>query len=103
MIVLCNFRNIAYEDYKVGVPDKQEYKEVLNIDAIQYGGSNHVNKKKIIAEEGTFHGRPYHVKINVPPYGITVLRPIKKRKELNQNGKEENRRNATGGRSRNKA
>ncbi len=103
LIVLCNFKNISYEEYKVGVPDKQEYKEVINSDAIQYGGSNHVNKKKIIAEEGTFHGRPYHVKIKVPPFGITVLRPIKKRKELNNNGKEKNRRNATGGRTRNKA
>ena len=103
LIILCNFKNISYEEYKVGVPDKQEYKEVINSDASQYGGSNYVNKKNIIAEEGTFHGRPYHIKIKVPPFGITILRPIKKRKEQNKNGKEKNRRNATGGRTRNKA
>ncbi len=103
LVILCNFKNIAYEEYKVGVPDKQEYKEVINSDALQYGGSNHVNKKTIIAEEGPFHGRPYHIKIKVPPFGITILRPIKKRKESTKNGKEKNSRNATSRRTGNKA
>lgn len=103
LVIICNFKNIAYEDYKVGVPGKHEFKEVLNSDDAKFGGTNHINKKNIKAEEGMYHGKPYYVTMNIPPYGISILRPIKKRKETKQNGKEKSRRNATGRRTGNKA
>ena len=103
LIIICNFKNIAYDCFKVGVPDKYEYKEVINSDDIKYGGSNHVNRKAIPTQDEGFHGKPYHVVVKIPPFGITVLRPIKKRKELNQNGKEKNHGNAARRGTRNKA
>ena len=103
LIIICNFKNIAYDCFKVGVPDKYEYKEVINSDDIKYGGSNHVNRKAIQTQDEGFHGKPYHVVVKIPPFGITVLRPIKKRKELNQNGKEKNHGNAARRGTRNKA
>ena len=62
-----------------------------------------MNKKAIPAQDEGFHGKPYHVVVKIPPFGITVLRPIKKRKEFNQNGKEKNRGNVARRGTRNKA
>ncbi len=44
LIVICNFTSIVYEKYKVGVPEFQYYNEILNSDAIAYGGSGRINK-----------------------------------------------------------
>ena len=39
LVVVCNFTKVAYENYKVGVPDFEYYNEILNSDSAQYGGS----------------------------------------------------------------
>lgn len=92
LVVICNFKPVVYHDYKVGVPIETDYKEILNSDAIEYGGSDQLNKKNIKAIEGEIHGRPYHLSMTIPPYGVVILRSVKKRGEIN-NGKKKVRRN----------
>ena len=86
LIVICNFTESVYHDYKVGVPLNTTYKEVLNSDATTYGGSGQVNRYKIPAIGEPVHGKPYHVAIIIPPFAITILRPIKKRRERAKRG-----------------
>ncbi|PLS14968.1 1,4-alpha-glucan branching enzyme [Bacillus sp. M6-12] len=97
LVIVCNFRNHAYSDYKIGVPQKREYREVLNSDRADFGGSGHVNKKVIKSHEGVYHGNPFYITMNVPPYGISILRPVQKRKGQEQNGKDKMRSNVIGG------
>jgi 1,4-alpha-glucan branching enzyme len=92
LVIVCNFKPIAYHDYKVGVPIETEYVEILNSDGDEFGGSGQINKKNLKALEGEFHGRPYHLSMTIPPYGISILRAVKKRGE-NKNGKKKVRRN----------
>jgi 1,4-alpha-glucan branching enzyme len=92
LVVICNFKPIVYHDYKVGVPIDTEYVEILNSDAGEYGGSDQLNKKNLKALEGEYHGRPYHLSMTIPPYGVVILRTVKKRGE-NKNGKKKVRRN----------
>nr|prf glycogen-branching enzyme [Geobacillus stearothermophilus] len=78
LIVVCNFTNKVYHGYKVGVPLFTRYREVINSDAIQFGGFGNINPKPIAAMEGPFHGKPYHIQMTIPPFGISILRPVKK-------------------------
>lgn len=68
--IFCNFTNQVYDDYKVGVPLLAPYREVLNSDAVDFGGSRHVNSKRLPAFNEPFHGKPYHVRMTIPPFGI---------------------------------
>lgn len=81
LVVVCNFTEKTYTDYKVGVPLKAEYREILNSDDVKFGGTGFINKKPVSSKQGEYHGRPYHVSITIPPFGITFLRPVKKRGE----------------------
>jgi 1,4-alpha-glucan branching enzyme len=86
LIIVCNFTEIVYENYKVGVPSYSFYTEVFNSDDIRYGGSGQVNNKKIKTIEKPFHNQPCHLEITIPPFGISILRPVKSRKGTNSNG-----------------
>ncbi|MDX8367396.1 1,4-alpha-glucan branching protein GlgB [Cytobacillus sp. IB215665] len=81
LIIVCNFTATVYHDYIVGVPSKGEYREILNSDEMDFGGAGNRNSKKIFSNEGTYHGKPYHLAVTIPPLGISIIRPIKKRKE----------------------
>ncbi|WP_077214337.1 1,4-alpha-glucan branching protein GlgB [Bacillus dakarensis] len=96
LIVVCNFTERTYSDYRVGVPIGGTYREILNSDMEAFGGSGVHNKKTLKAEEIAFHGKPYSVSMSVSPFGISILRPIKQRKERKGNGKEKVRSHAIG-------
>lgn len=81
LIVVCNFSAAMFEDYTIGVPKEGTYREIFNSDKEEFGGSNCINKKVLKAEEKAFHGKQFSVKMRIPPFGISVLRPVRKRKE----------------------
>ena len=80
LVVVCNFTNVVYENYKVGVPEFQYYNEILNSDDSKYGGSGQVNKKRLKSIEEQYHNQAAHVEITIPPFGVSILRPVKTRK-----------------------
>jgi 1,4-alpha-glucan branching enzyme len=81
------------------VPQRETYREILNSDAPIFGGSGVINKRMIKAEEINFHGRPYSIDMNIPPFGISILRPVKKRKGKVIDAKEKARSDASGRRT----
>jgi len=100
LVVVCNFSEDVYQGYNIGVPLLTSYKEEFNSDRQEFGGSNQVNKKQVQAIEEPFHGKPYHISITIPPFGISILRPIKKRGERSSNGKKKVYRNVISRRKR---
>jgi 1,4-alpha-glucan branching enzyme len=94
LVVICNFTETVYHNYKVGVPLFATYKEALNSDDVRFGGSGQINKKPVTAIEEPFHGKPYHISITIPPFAITILRPMRKRGERSGHGEKKVRRNA---------
>lgn len=94
-IIICNFTEKTYSNYKVGIPFEYQYRELFNSDHEEFGGSGHVNKKVLTVNNEVFHGRPYHIQMNVPPFGISILRPVKTRKERKGSGKEKVRSHAS--------
>lgn len=99
LIFVCNFTPIVYHDYLIGVPKKGSYREILNSDAIEFGGSGVVNKKVIKTIDQAYHGKIDSIKLSIPPFGASVLRLVKHRKER-KNDQEKMRGNAIGRRKR---
>ncbi|MCP8967602.1 1,4-alpha-glucan branching enzyme [Ectobacillus ponti] len=96
LIVVCNFTEHVYHGYKVGVPTCSTYTEILNSDAAVYGGSGQVNKKRLMATNEPYHNQPSYVEMTIPPFGVSILRPVKTRKGNKTNGEEKVRSNAAG-------
>ncbi|MGG5462201.1 1,4-alpha-glucan branching protein GlgB [Clostridium sp. B9] len=75
LIFICNFTPEVYYDFKIGVPDLGEYVEVLNSDALEFGGAGNImGDVSIVSEEDEFNGLPYSVRVKVPPMGTLVLK-----------------------------
>ena len=67
MVVVCNFTPVPRQGYKIGAPRGGFWKEVLNTDAKEYGGSGWGNFGGLEAEEEPCHGRRYSLTLTLPP------------------------------------
>ena len=74
VLVVCNFTPVPWLDYRVGVPYQGFWREILNSDAKEYGGSGHGNMGGVTADPIPFHGRPYSLKLTVPPLAAIYLK-----------------------------
>jgi len=72
---VVNFGGVPQENYRVGLPHAGGWREVLNTDAPQYGGSGVGNLGRVQAEDVPMHGRPASVQLRVPPLGAVWLMP----------------------------
>ena len=69
-----NFTPVTRQGYRVGVPHAGPWKEILNSDAKEYGGSGQGNAGRVDAEGIPFHGRPHSVNLVLPPLGVVYLK-----------------------------
>ncbi|KMP10793.1 glycogen branching protein [Candidatus Nitromaritima sp. SCGC AAA799-C22] len=74
MIVAFNFTPVPRDNYRIGVPEGGLWKEVLNSDAKEYGGSGVGNAGKIQAEPVSCHGRPSSLDLTLPPLAALFLK-----------------------------
>src|SRR5690606_31930977 len=74
-VVLCNFTPVVRQGYRVGVPGGGYYRERLNTDAVEYGGSGVGNLGGSRAEAVPWHGRPCSLSLTLPPLAVVVLVP----------------------------
>jgi len=74
VLVACNFTPMPRENYRVGVPWGGFWKEVLNSDATDYGGSGMGNDGGVWATADASHGRPHSLSLTLPPLAVVFLR-----------------------------
>jgi 1,4-alpha-glucan branching enzyme len=72
---LANFSANPHLNYRIGLPQAGRWREILNTDAIVYGGSGVGNLGGIEAEPEPWHGLPASASITVPPLGVLWLTP----------------------------
>ena len=72
LVVICNFSDVTYEEELVGVPYAGKYKEILNSDAKEYGGTGVVNPRVKIAKKEETDDRPYTIKVKVAPLSVAI-------------------------------
>ena len=75
LLFVCNFTPVARYGYRVGVPEAATYAEVLNTDAVRYGGGNVGNLGAISSEPEPWHGREHSLPLTLPPLSVIALRP----------------------------
>jgi 1,4-alpha-glucan branching enzyme len=75
VLVALNFTPVVRHGYRIGVPGGGFWKEVLNSDAEEYGGSGIGNSGGVSAEETTAHGRPFSLSVTLPPLAGLMLKP----------------------------
>lgn len=78
ILSVCNFTPVSRFNYRLGVPIQGIWEEVLNSDAIIYGGSGVGNQGQLKAETIPMHGRPYSLNMTLPPLSTTIFRERKK-------------------------
>ena len=74
IVVVCNFTPVPRYDYRIGVPHAGFWKEVLNTDAREYGGSGVGNLGGVRTAPLPFHGRPQSLQLALPPLAVVALR-----------------------------
>jgi 1,4-alpha-glucan branching enzyme len=74
VLVLCNFTPVPRANYRVGVPTGGVWRELLNSDAADYGGSGQGNLGAIEATPVPFHGRPHSLVLTLPPLGVIFVK-----------------------------
>ena len=74
VLVICNFTPTPHDAYRLGLPTKGRWREILNSDAEIYGGSGMGNQGVIETEEIASHGRPFSAKITLPPLATVWFR-----------------------------
>src|SRR5487761_293416 len=73
IFVVCNMTPVPRHKYRVGIPEPGFYKEILNSDAREYGGSGVGNLGGVHSESIQSHGRSYSLELSLPPLAILIL------------------------------
>jgi len=70
ILVVCNFTPVPRLNYRVGVPRGGVWRERLNSDARDYGGSGVGNMGAVEAAPLSCHGRRFSLSLALPPLSI---------------------------------
>jgi 1,4-alpha-glucan branching enzyme len=73
--VVFNFTPLARTNYRLGVPAGGFWREVLNSDSCNYGGSGQGNFGGVEAMPVPLHGRTHSVTVTLPPLSVLFLTP----------------------------
>ncbi len=76
LLVVANLTPVPREGYRIGVPFKGKWVEVLNSDAETYSGSNFGNGGGVVAEDISIHGQSDSLVLNLPPLAVLILKPV---------------------------
>lgn len=73
LLFVCNFVPVEHEKFRLGVPFAGKYKEILNSDAKQFGGSGMVNPRVKMSKKEEWDVRENSIVINLAPVSVVVF------------------------------
>ena len=74
ILVVCNFTPVPRQNYRLGAPRAGTWREVLNSDAAEYGGSNMGNMGGVETVPIPLHGRSNSLTIILPPLSVSFFK-----------------------------
>ena len=74
VVFACNFTPEPRQNYRVGVPERGEWKELLNSDATLYGGSGQGNLGSLHTTPVPMHGHPVSLNLTLPPLAVVAFK-----------------------------
>jgi 1,4-alpha-glucan branching enzyme len=75
ILAVLNYTPLIRARYRVGVSRGGEWRELLNSDAVIYGGTGVGNHGAVHAQEAPYHGRQRSLELVLPPLGALFLKP----------------------------
>jgi 1,4-alpha-glucan branching enzyme len=73
-VVACNFTPVV-RDYRIGVPRAGQWEEVLNTDALEYGGTGEGNFGALTADAKTsWDNQPHSIQARLPGQSVVIFR-----------------------------
>lgn len=74
LVVICNFTPIIRKEYRIGVPQGGEYREIINSDLTMYQGSGVCNSELRTVSEPSY-GMEHSLVLTLPPLATLILKP----------------------------
>ncbi len=74
LIIILNLTPMVHHNFRIGVPRKGKYHEVINSDYLCYGGSDLFNGEEIFTEDIEYNGHSQSMQIVLSPLSITILK-----------------------------
>ncbi|MCW4355442.1 1,4-alpha-glucan branching protein GlgB [Hoyosella sp. YIM 151337] len=75
VVCIANFSGTPHHDVRVGLPRAGRWREAVNTDATDYGGSGVGNMGAVEATSEEWNGQPASAVVQVPPLGVLWLIP----------------------------
>jgi 1,4-alpha-glucan branching enzyme len=72
--IVCNFTPVPRYNYRIGAPRGGFWRELLNSDASEHGGSGHGNLGGVEASPVPCFGRMHSLTLTLPPLGAVFLK-----------------------------
>jgi 1,4-alpha-glucan branching enzyme len=72
VVVLCNFTPVPRHGYRIGVDQPGRYREIINTDAMVYGGTG-LHNGELHTDDIAAHGRAVSLSVTVPPLATVML------------------------------
>jgi 1,4-alpha-glucan branching enzyme len=75
VVIVCNFTPVPHHGYRLGVPNHGFYREILNSDDAQFGGSGVGNGPGRHSYPMVWQNQSNCVELSLPPLGVVYLKP----------------------------
>ena len=76
VLAVCNFTPLSRYNVRVGTPLGGHWREILNTDALDYGGSGQGNLGGADTAPFPWHNQPHTLTITLPPLGAVAFKPM---------------------------
>jgi len=77
IVALFNFTPVPRYNYRIGVPEASDYKEILNTDSAYYCGSNCGNNETIHFQDIPWMNQQQSLELTLPPLAALYLKVVK--------------------------
>ncbi|MCG2711736.1 MAG: 1,4-alpha-glucan branching protein GlgB [Candidatus Omnitrophica bacterium] len=74
VLIVCNFTPVLHHNYNIGIPLGGFWKEVLNSDAKEYGGSGQGNLGGLESAPLPSQGQYHSLSLTIPPLSVLFLK-----------------------------
>ena len=73
LVAVCNFSDVTYEKYQMGVPYPGKYKEIFNSNAKEFGGTGTGNPRVKTSKKEEWDERKNSIVITVAPLSVQIF------------------------------
>ena len=74
IVAAFNFTPVPHATYRIGSPRAGIWREILNTDALDYGGTGWGNLGAVATDDEPMHGKPCSMSVVLPPLAAVWLR-----------------------------